>query len=123
MRISDWSSDVCSSDLANQRRYVRAVGIACITEADVLVIDKHVGGLYLGHHHLHAGDDVGEGSAVIAPACAAAVLAGRAGKGAGGDRVTACDAALQGKIISGQIRSEEHTSELPSLMRISYAVF
>src|SRR3546814_9754813 len=51
MRISDWSSDVCSSDLA----------------------------------------------------CAAAVLAGRAGKGAGGDRVTACDAALQGKIISGQI--------------------
>src|SRR3546814_18562487 len=51
MRISDWSSDVCSSDLA----------------------------------------------------CAAAVLAGRAGKCAGGDRVTACDAALQGTIISGQI--------------------
>src|SRR3546814_12634795 len=118
MRISDWSSDVCSSDLAvfhrqrrrkirqrdrsaeqgkaegskiktgqphaNQRRYVRAVGLACITEADVHVIDKHVGSLYLGHHTLHEGDDVGEGSDVIAPACSAAVLAARAGSMEGG---------------------------------------
>src|SRR3546814_16485777 len=109
MRISDWSSDVCSSDLAvfhrqrrrkirqrdrsaeqgkaegskiktgqphaNQRRYVRAVGIACITEADVLVIAKHVAGLYLGHHHMHTGDAVGEDSTVIAPPCAPAVWA------------------------------------------------
>src|SRR3546814_2970934 len=28
-----------------------------------------------------------------------------------------------GTISGGMIRSEEHTSELPSLMRISYAVF
>src|SRR3546814_5935660 len=28
-----------------------------------------------------------------------------------------------GRITSGKIRSEEHTSELQSLMRISYAVF
>src|SRR3546814_10362306 len=28
-----------------------------------------------------------------------------------------------GQVINGQLRSEEHTSELQSLMRISYAVF
>src|SRR3546814_5777381 len=30
---------------------------------------------------------------------------------------------IEGKAISHRVRSEEHTSELQSLMRISYAVF
>src|SRR3546814_6846285 len=33
------------------------------------------------------------------------------------------DTAKQVEVIAGQQRSEEHTSELQSLMRISYAVF
>src|SRR3546814_5687361 len=37
-------------------------------------------------------------------------------------RKTACRQPTEGKPVSGK-RSEEHTSELQSLMRISYAVF
>src|SRR3546814_3071053 len=35
----------------------------------------------------------------------------------------AADAVLEGKAAAPNVRSEEHTSELQSLMRISYAVF
>src|SRR3546814_2813021 len=41
-------------------------------------------------------------------------------------RITACGCGLRStlaQIIPGMVRSEEHTSELQSLMRISYAVF
>src|SRR3546814_6780527 len=38
----------------------------------------------------------------------------------GADRLRLCDDAL---LLGRQLRSEEHTSELQSLMRISYAVF
>src|SRR3546814_4884903 len=70
MRISDWSSDVCSSDLQSRLRRVRT-GVAFI------------------------------------PDCGVA----RRGKRA--DTRTEADCG----------RSEEHTSEIQSLMRISYAVF
>src|SRR3546814_10856782 len=88
MRISDWSSDVCSSDLL-----VAAPGDQVI---DLVVVDAlQRDGVDL---HLQAGV-LGGGEAVhhlveLAPA---------------GDRL--------------ELRSEEHTSELQSLMRISYAVF
>src|SRR3546814_6238578 len=81
MRISDWSSDVCSSDLGEHgavveherrdiafggdRAIIRAVGRNLGLEIDALVIERQ----------------------------------------------------------PGFVRSEEHTSELQSLMRISYAVF
>src|SRR3546814_4783183 len=55
-------------------------------------------------------------------------------QGVGGDQVLADafgavlqqaegDILLQGRAVGGRGRSEEHTSELQSLMRISYAVF
>src|SRR3546814_978915 len=56
----------------------------------------------------------------------------RSAQGSGGDRassttggVRACDHVswLSRYVDRGAIRSEEHTSELQSLMRISYAVF
>src|SRR3546814_6032534 len=88
MRISDWSSDVCSSDLGDD-------------EAD--------------HHapeQVHAGEAGG---------------CGRRRGDAAGERVArrveetlAADHRAQ---IAEHPRSEEHTSELQSLMRISYAVF
>src|SRR3546814_5428716 len=81
MRISDWSSDVCSSDL--------------VVPAEIVI----------------AGADERSGTA-------AERLAAH-----GGPR-----RALAGEQASAQRcerfgRSEEHTSELQSLMRISYAVF
>src|SRR3546814_2386241 len=77
MRISDWSSDVCSSDLVCLHRYdVQPPG---------LIGDQEVIGAFAIEHEQR-----------------------RAG---------------QLSISAEQARSEEHTSELQSLMRISYAVF
>src|SRR3546814_4510007 len=97
MRISDWSSDVCSSDLvAETDRIAIAVG------DDQWPIGGRVGELgagLQGHGLTRAVDltdrDIGVG---------------------GGQRI--------GDIVEADAgRSEEHTSELQSLMRISYAVF
>src|SRR3546814_1921833 len=105
MRISDWSSDVCSSDLRRlaQRLHGGALaGVHLDGEADVAVLDDQA------RNHAQA-DDV-------------AALRG----------VLHC---LQGVEHGGfadhthslktprSCRSEAHTSELQSLMRISYAVF
>src|SRR3546814_3339782 len=89
MRISDWSSDVCSSDLApfDAPRYAAAVVI------------EHGGG---------------SGAAYPIARDVMTFLF---------DREKAM-AALEGFEAGwGGARSEEHTSELQSLMRISYAVF
>src|SRR3546814_5377441 len=83
MRISDWISDVCSSDLGS---------------AIFLVIEA-VPRFFAPHPVSHSGI----GMAVMAFSIVATVAL----------------VALQRHVI----RSEEHTSELQSLMRISYAVF
>src|SRR3546814_7311586 len=96
MRISDWSSDVCSSDLQQHRGHPvqRAAGL----------LEQH--------------------AREIEPPCARGkhrlqVIRARIG-GVGGDRA-ARDG--QHRAHPAEVRSEEHTSELQSLMRISYAVF
>src|SRR3546814_4535984 len=102
MRISDWSSDVCSSDLCDPvLRRRRASG------------DHEGGGL---EGSALADDDgrighVGAGLAVLAH------LQHRPRR--------VVRAAAPGRLAGQQdgVRSEEHTSELQSLMRISYAVF
>src|SRR3546814_1926537 len=111
MRISDWSSDVCSSDLMT----ILPEGVA-----NVFRKDGHVAILRVGEaqhdasaHLLELRDlRVGEGEvdelhrgSLAVCGGAVDVLLGRA------DDALAID------------RSEEHTSELQSLMRISYAVF
>src|SRR3546814_1963026 len=58
MRISDWSSDVCSSDLdsGNARRIVR-VGellIRIIVETHTADLQRRVAGQFDGDHHLAA---------------------------------------------------------------------
>src|SRR3546814_3818536 len=104
MRISDWSSDVCSSDLFDVRRPTeladRLDPIECIATLYQFLciackrtgITRNISNLW--HHRLRQ----------------------------------------RGRLVAGtrtrriehhrlEPRSEEHTSELQSLMRISYAVF
>src|SRR3546814_2911371 len=99
MRISDWSSDVCSSDLGGWIRRRQAAGHRC------------------GRARTSA-------TGLRRTPRPAAGLPGRArGRGGGGS----CEVPLDQKTKAGTgaapTRSEEHTSELQSLMRISYAVF
>src|SRR3546814_2620262 len=126
MRISDWSSDVCSSDL-----YRRDHGLMSLprrlrshhrrdraTEVDPQQAGIHPGGGFIlrveqgleggiAAARLQAGRDADPRQ----PALAAQFVASphQAGEVDPGHRLVD--------------RSEEHTSELPSLMRISYAVF
>src|SRR3546814_9895425 len=97
MRISDWSSDVCSSDLlfAGMESLRRSVG-------------HRTGG---GRVHGQAAFGRGERGMATKPGSAS---------------TRPSQARIAGKPSSGTPpsgRSEEHTSELQSLMRISYAVF
>src|SRR3546814_7551333 len=82
MRISDWSSDVCSSDLDRRQASPRCRRV-------------HVGGAQVRPD---------ERPDVDGRASGLETLRDRSGRRA-------------------RWRSEEHTSELQSLMRISYAVF
>src|SRR3546814_7132905 len=95
MRISDWSSDVCSSDL---------------------------GGPDFG---VHRGFDPDRAQCAVRHGLSRSrawpVRQGRPGQCPGCRHAGARPVASSG--IEAFARSEEHTSELQSLMRISYAVF
>src|SRR3546814_9207535 len=107
MRISDWSSDVCSSDLGAHR-------LAAVRG------HAEAGG---GHADLAAADRVDNPlPAVRAAAGDAAVgLAVRLGQRPA--PVPLVRTGGHAEAVGAERRSEEHTSELQSLMRISYAVF
>src|SRR3546814_2672919 len=132
MRISDWSSDVCSSDLVMRRRQAEPVlqehlscgGVEQVRAAhdfgDALrgIVDDH-------------GQLVGPG-AVRAPQHEIADLCGNVLLHRAVYPVIEADDGTVGNPQpdrgiraprAGHARSEEHTSELQSLMRISYAVF
>src|SRR3546814_8237079 len=97
MRISDWSSDVCSSDLHSRRVVVRGGG----------------GAFWPLRQRLRR--------------CHLPMASPQGGLFRRRWRLTKSPARLRsrrrcrGRSRTG--RSEEHTSELQSLMRISYAVF
>src|SRR3546814_6551842 len=117
MRISDWSSDVCSSDLDALLAPARALGkdrhftyITSIAEEDA---------------YYTSGASAGFGVRLAYDPFAQVVVIAEAYEGApaltaGIDRSARISAI---GTSSGTMRSEEHTSELQSLMRISYAVF
>src|SRR3546814_3917496 len=90
MRISDWSSDVCSSDLGRDPGQIGLLHRLAAEQAD-----------RTGAEALHGESEVGERRMIAER---------HAGKAQGAD-------------VDLLVRSEEHTSELQSLMRISYAVF
>src|SRR3546814_1758040 len=111
MRISDLSSDVCSSDLSASGRYRRA---RCRAASDC---QGPGGGRVRGEGCRQCGR-----LGADCRWCGGGQCPGhRAGQGRW------CRCGSRGKGVSGAValraRSEEHTSELQSLMRISYAVF
>src|SRR3546814_7139375 len=116
MRISDWISDVCSSDRAAGlpvdalgpgnaghigfgRKQLSGAAVEHVEEAVLRRVQQHLA-VPPAELHVREDDRLGRG---IVPFVARRFL-------------IVPD-------ISAGIRSEEHTSELQSLMRISYAVF
>src|SRR3546814_7203173 len=148
VRISDWSSDVCSSDLVLRHTTATSAGDAILAEQlfDVghcvrlrrCVDANRLTGRAAERDHLTvdaaaAADGVGTTSAVGGHLLAADgtdlrhTSRDRTGGGNGTQDPTDirnCGSGLIRGCRSGvRVRSEEHTSELQSLMRISYAVF
>src|SRR3546814_4901877 len=104
MRISDWSSDVCSSDLTRLRR--------------VRPRPRNRTGVPARTRELYAANARDDGTDCIDTSCRL------------GCRHTHRTRLCHFRVDDGKpathadrFRSEEHTSELQSLMRISYAVF
>src|SRR3546814_10609305 len=110
MRISDWSSDVCSSDLfarqphpdAEFARRLRGVERGCGIERGVEPAQR------LAHRPRDRACGGGGDEAIALPHEKRIVELG----------AQPCEC-----VADRRLRSEEHTSELQSLMRISYAVF
>src|SRR3546814_4507666 len=119
MRISDWSSDVCSSDLAGQSgfqkvgRIHRAFTLACADQRVHLVNEEDDAALASFHFIQHALQPFFELAAIFCASDQAAHV----------KRHQRAILQCIGHVTIGDAqRSEEHTSELQSLMRISYAV-
>src|SRR3546814_9232892 len=132
MRISDWSSDVCSSDLkiTGVAHWGATIRLHGDSFDDARRFATELAAQH-GYRLLSAFDDpdviAGQGTvglelAALAPDVALVPIGG-GGLAAG----VALALKSQGvRIVGAQVegvRSEEHTSELQSLMRISYAVF
>src|SRR3546814_7265201 len=124
MRISDWSSDVCSSDLLGavvaegHADDVVHLHLAAGTHTEIAIdagiqVHRHRGmaevGLPLLAHREAALGDADVGSPV--PELALWIVRGLALRLVGDQQ------------LEHNGRSEEHTSELQSLMRTSYPVF
>src|SRR3546814_10074986 len=125
MLISDWSSDVCSSDLPG------------VGDGRVPVRGRNRG----DRGHARAGEGairlLGDHGRLVREFGAARVRVRRAGGGptvrsrrpqadhaaVGGARIPPTSTMTPSVSPAATMRSEEHTSELQSLMRISYAVF
>src|SRR3546814_2842500 len=123
MRISDWSSDVCSSDLAVLRLPL-VVGRHADAGLPADVLDRHAGiGLLEDRDDLGLGETgLLHGTSWLGKTCQKVLLMGclRFGEAYATCSATNC---LPQSRQQRTFRSEEHTSELQSLMRISYAVF
>src|SRR3546814_1227573 len=115
MRISDWSSDVCSSDLrdrpvdARLANAGRSLGHGFLDQdldkARQVVNLNIIGTISLIHKVGRQMRQRGQGKILITGSIAGFI-----------------PGSFQA-VYNGTKRSEEHTSELQSLMRISYAVF
>src|SRR3546814_7507152 len=107
MRISDWSSDVCSSDLLLPSLLAKTRAMSCTALSE-------------RHQSCIAGDRPRNAAAMsansVSPPTSGTSIARRIDPSDGSARQVTSE-------CQKFSRSEEHTSELQSLMRISYAVF
>src|SRR3546814_8135442 len=110
MRISDWSSDVCSSDLAAWRSRRRPSSPCCSRTSEAGIGDS---GLAKRNSRRHGG--------FAARAETRADLIFRIPNSQ--SRIPVPKEHQCAGLKSPWSRSEEHTSEIQSLMRLSYAVF
>src|SRR3546814_8871369 len=130
MRISDWSSDVCSSDLKTSLRAAHDAARAESGAAEVVFFDEP-GFVTEGSW---SNVFVERDGVLLTPPLSLGLLPGvlraeliERGRAAE-SHLRVADLAggfFIGNSLRGLVpaRSEEHTSEPPSLMRISYAVF
>src|SRR3546814_6594739 len=122
MRISDWSSDVCSSDLTDLRELAR---IDLGNDADNVRVDPRNAHVLVGY---------GKGGLATIDAASGRTLSVRSTCGDADDLflvrghvLLICGTgyveviAANGDSVRVQTGSEEHTSELQSLMSSSYA--
>src|SRR3546814_7358345 len=128
MRISDWSSDVCSSDLDQGR-----VDAVLLQFPDGQSRTLHPRPRLVREHLVDASQrDAGADHAQRGAETSGSQRAGVAVGEHAAPRLDQPGAELAHAAVGGEIldfdrarlaRSEEHTSELQSLMRSSYAVF
>src|SRR3546814_3847156 len=127
MRISDWSSDVCSSDLGAGEAINVAVFHRARLHGTRIAAD-------IGFGEREAGDDLtardpGQPCGLLRVGArhheplAADPDIGAEGRSEGGRGAAEFDGDVRLLGPRQPQRSEEHTYELQSLMRISYAVF
>src|SRR3546814_3134791 len=114
MRISDWSSDVCSSDLVVAMADVEESSLEQFRWVNAVMSE----GVFLGCKHAIPLMNKRDGGSIINMSSTGALL---------GYPVYLAYSAAKGAVRSmnksvAVMRSEEHTSELQSLMHISYTV-
>src|SRR3546814_1821483 len=107
MRISDWSSDVCSSDLSRGNPWQQVAEARRLSRPGAVAQDRG----------LPAQRRLGSPVRIRRPGGAGEHAVALLLHPARRSRHRDLDA------VDAVARSEEHTSELQSLMRISYAVF
>src|SRR3546814_9615170 len=111
MRISDWSSDVCSSDLGGDRVVDRRQVLAQVVGAQRIAHAARSRSIDIGHRRVE------ERRAVLGDVQGDVAVGLLEPQQQFGQALRAYLPARLG------VRAEEHTSELQSLMRNSYAVF
>src|SRR3546814_9210034 len=111
MRISDWSSDVCSSDLSEHEKHI---GLFRSDRVGSAHRDFHARRIEIVLQRVTVDQEIklaGTDAEIVEQGVAL------------GRRAIAGDLQALRLHLLQHLRSEEHTSELQSLMRISYAVF
>src|SRR3546814_10609478 len=117
MRISDWSSDVCSSDLEAQiASRILVQTKPPIDVAEAITTNEGVYDL-LASREKHCALDCGAAGYPITARLAAEIIGVFASEAMEAILPTL---ALRVRAVELHDRSEEHTSELQSLMRSSY---